>query len=132
MSTGEGLWVAGHQIHRLQDGWGPELVAAFTDEMLCARHVSAAKAQGEGAGDDTWVEYSLEGPGRIVSQRLSLLGYTRAATMSFLDELPDGSRLAWGIPSTMAKAVARSDPWSRRRISRRLRGSELVSSLAGE
>ncbi|MFD3809208.1 hypothetical protein ACFWTC_38000 [Streptomyces sp. NPDC058619] len=99
MSMGEGLWVAGHQIHRLRDGWGPELVAAFTDEMLCARRVSAGKVYGEGAGDDTWVEYSLEGPGRVVSERLSLLGYTRAATMSFLDELLDGSRLAWGIPS---------------------------------
>ncbi|MFB6689183.1 hypothetical protein ACFCX3_01485 [Streptomyces virginiae] len=99
MSMGEGLWVAGHQIHRLRQGWGPELVAAFTDEMLRAQHVSAATVYGEGAGDDTWVQYSLEGPGRVVSQRLSLLGYTRAATISFLNELLHADRLAWGIPS---------------------------------
>ncbi|MFK0043507.1 hypothetical protein ACIQU4_05250 [Streptomyces sp. NPDC090741] len=109
MSMGEGLWVAGHQIHRLRDGWGPELVAAFTDEMLCARHVSAAMVYGEGAGDDAWVEYSLEGPGPVVSQRLSLLGYTRAATMSFLDGLLDGSYLAWGIPSFLEEERQRQE-----------------------
>ncbi|MEW5655218.1 hypothetical protein ABGT92_07735 [Streptomyces cinereoruber] len=100
MRMDEGLWVAGHQIHRLRDGWGPELLAAFTDDMLRVRHVPATEIYGPDADEeDAWVEYSLEGPGRIVSQRLSLLGYTKAATMAFLDDLLDESRMGWGIGS---------------------------------
>ncbi|MEU5298575.1 hypothetical protein [Streptomyces umbrinus] len=98
MSNGEGLWVGGHQVSRLRDGWGPELVAAFTDSMLQMRPVSAREVYGPDAEDgDEFIECSLRGEGPVISDRLSLLGYTEQATVEFLDDLLDDERSMMGL-----------------------------------
>jgi hypothetical protein len=96
MSSGEGLWVGGRQISRLSDGWEAELVAAFTDDMLCAyRNGDPGCMNSDLYGDWDVVEYSLRGPGRVIAERLNLLGYSPEAAMEFLDYVVEQERRVW-------------------------------------
>ncbi|MCX5355618.1 hypothetical protein [Streptomyces mirabilis] len=69
-------------------------MTAFTDEMFEVRHISAHEVYGLDAEDNTdvLVEYSLRGPGPVIGERLSLLGYTKQATLTFLNEMLEDER----------------------------------------
>ncbi|MET9323686.1 hypothetical protein ABZX75_26420 [Streptomyces sp. NPDC003038] len=98
MSSDEGLWVGGRQVSRLSDGWEAELVAAFTDDMLCAyRSGHPEFLSTAGYGDEDVIEYSLRAPGRIIAERLSLLGYTQEAALEFLAHAVDEQRSMWRL-----------------------------------
>ncbi|WP_406415198.1 hypothetical protein OH809_43680 [Streptomyces sp. NBC_00873] len=73
-------------------------MAAFTDDMLHMRSVTAREVYGPDADDvDEFIERSLRGAGSVVSERLSLLDYTEQATIEFLDALLDDERSQSGL-----------------------------------
>lgn len=129
MSAGERLQVGGHGISLLKDGWGPELLAAFRDDMLCVRPVPAheAYADDDAGSSIAWMEFSLRGPGPIISQRLSLLGYTKQAAMGFLDELLDDLRSRREPDSWLP---AGEEPLTQRRFLQDYTASDWVRSVA--
>ncbi|CAG6394185.1 hypothetical protein NMG29_19265 [Streptomyces cocklensis] len=87
MSSDEGLWVGGYQVSRLRYGWDAVLLAAFTDEMLCAYRVGDPECYSSRQyNDDDTVEYSLRGPGKVIAERLHLLGYSQQAALELLED----------------------------------------------
>ncbi|MGW1543205.1 hypothetical protein ACWCPM_23695 [Streptomyces sp. NPDC002309] len=98
MSSGEGLWVGGRRVSRLSDGWEADLVAAFRDDMLCAyRNGHPEFLSSTVYGNEDVIEYSLRAPGRIIAERLNLLGYTQAAALEFLAQAVDKQRSMWRL-----------------------------------
>ncbi|KOU28535.1 hypothetical protein ADK53_34030 [Streptomyces sp. WM6373] len=98
MSSGQGLWVGGRQVSRLSDGWEADLVAAFTDDMLCAyrnRHPEFLSIPVY--GDEDVIEYSLRGSGRVIAERLNLLGYTQEAALEYLAQAVEEQRSTWRL-----------------------------------
>ncbi|MFE7546818.1 hypothetical protein [Streptomyces gardneri] len=86
MSTWGGLRVDGIQIHRLREGCPSELLAVFTDDFLHIHEVTARDAYGSSYGEEVIEVARLSAPGRVIAQRLDMMGFTASLVRDYLAE----------------------------------------------
>jgi HEPN/Toprim N-terminal domain 1 len=103
MSSYAGLYVDSITVDLLRNGVPSEILAVFADRMLRQRKTTTVEhyADPEVADDELVQVYEFVAPGRIIADRLDVLGFDRTLTLAALDRVLEAARsgyarwLAW-------------------------------------
>jgi hypothetical protein len=109
MSSYAGLYVDSITVDLMRNGVPSEILAVFTDNMLRQRKATAVEhyADPEVADDELVQVYELVAPGRIIADRLDVLGFDHTLTLTALDGVLEAVRsdyatwLTWPGPAGM-------------------------------